>query len=156
MKWSELFDKWSLSGLKVKAGFVEMDFMPNDVDKNAAWEMYVEMQTRITTQELADEEGDEVTALQSIYALFQLTRDVLKKYGRHAPDFSRIALFIINEEIRPFTGKWHKLSIDGKLNDTEQRKMFRKELKDLQVILRAYSSILEDMAEVKGLSIQKK
>ncbi|BAF73053.1 hypothetical protein [Sulfurovum sp. NBC37-1] len=156
MKWSELFDKWSLSGLKAKAGFIEMDFMPNDVDKNAAWEMYVEMQTRITTQELGDEEGDEVTALQSIYTLFQLTRDLLKKYGRHAPDFSRIALFIINEEVRPFTGKWHKLSADGKLNDAEQRKMFRKELKDLQVILGAYSSILEDMAGVKGLSIQKK
>jgi len=156
MKWSELFDKWSLSGLKVKAGFVEMDFMPNDVDKNVAWEMYVEMQTRITTQELGDEEGDEEAALKSIYSLFQLTREVLKKYGRHAPDFSRIALFIINEEIRPFTAKWHKLSIDGKLNDLEQCKLFREELKDLQVILKAYASILEDMAGVEGLSIQKK
>jgi hypothetical protein len=155
MKWSELFDKWSLSGLKVKAAFVEMDFMPNDVDKNAAWEMYVEMQTRITTQELSEEEGDESAALKSIYSLFQLTRDILKKYGRHSPDFSRIALFVINEEIRPFTAKWHKLFIDGRLNDLEQSKLFREELKDLQVILRAYASILEDMAGVEGLSIQK-
>jgi hypothetical protein len=118
--------------------------------------MYVEMQTRITTQELSEEEGDEAAALKSIYSLFQLTRDVLKKYRRHSPDFSRIALFIINEEIRPFTAKWHKLSIDGKLNDLEQCKLFREELKDLQVILKAYASILEDMAGVEGLSIQKK
>ena len=156
MKWSELFDKWSLSGLKVKAAFVEMDFMPNDVDKNAAWEMYVEMKTRVTTQELNDEDGNEVAALDSIYKLFQLTRDVLKQYGRHSPDFSRIALFILNEEIRPFTAKWHKLSIEGKLKDTKERKIFRKELKRLQSTLKAYASILEDMAGVEGLSIRKK
>jgi len=156
MKWSELFDKWSLSGLKAKAGFIEMDFMPNDVDKNAAWEMYVEMQTRITTQELGDEEGDEVVALQSIYTLFQHTRDVLKKYGRHAPDFSRIALFIINIKIRPFTARWHKLSVTGELKDKKQRKIFRKELQELQVILNAYASILGDMTGVEGLSIKEK
>ncbi len=156
MKWSELFDKWSLSGLKAKAGFVEMDFMPNVVDKNAAWEMYVEMQTRVMTQELDDDVGDEGTALQSIYTLFELTRDVLKKYGRHAPDFSRIALFIINEKIRPFTAKWHKLSIDDAFKDENQCKKFRKELKELQIVLIAYASILGDMAGVEGLSIKKK
>jgi hypothetical protein len=86
--------------------------------------------------------------------LFQLTRDILKKYGRHSPDFSRIALFVINEEIRPFTAKWHKISVDSAF-DEKQRKAFRSELKELQTILKAYTSILEDMAGVEGLSIQK-
>jgi len=155
MKWSEMLDKWSLSGLKVKVAFLEMDFSPNDVDKNASWEMYVEMQTRITTQDLDENEGDETSALESIAKLFQLTRDVLKKYGRHSPDFSRIALFILNEEVRPFTAKWHKLSLSGALNDKEQCKKFREELKELQVILKGYNSILADMAGVENLHIYK-
>ena len=155
MKWSEMLDKWSLSGLKVKVAFLEMDFSPNDVDKNASWEMYVEMQTRIITQDLNENEGDETSALESIAKLFQLTRDVLKKYGRHSPDFSRIALFILNEEVRPFTAKWHKLSLSGALNDKEQCKKFREELKELQVILKGYNSILADMAGVENLHIYK-
>lgn len=36
-----------------------MDFAPQEVDKNAAWDLYVELLTRITTQPLLKEHGDE-------------------------------------------------------------------------------------------------
>jgi len=146
MKWSELLDKWSLSSLKVNVGFAEIEFRPNDIDKDASWEMYVEMQTRIITQELADDSGDEKTALDSLAKMFELTRAVLKKYGRHSPEFSRIALFILNDQIRPFTAKWHRLSLGSAFDDPKQCNIFRDELKDLQKIIRGYASILAEMS----------
>ena len=152
MKWNELLDKWSLTGLKVNAGFLKMEFQPNDVDKNAAWEMYIELLTRITTQALADKDGDEQTALTSIYNLFDITRDIIKNNGRHCTEFSKIAIIILNQKIRPFTAKWHKLSLDGAFEDKELCSQFRDELKVLQQVLNRYSGILADMVGVEDLT----
>ena len=44
---------------------VELSFQ--DSDKDAAWELYVELLTRIVTQPLPQEAGDEQTALNSIH-----------------------------------------------------------------------------------------
>ena len=51
-------------------------------DEKAAWEMYVEMITRIITQPLPPDHGDERTALKSVYSLFEITRNVLKEHGQ--------------------------------------------------------------------------
>jgi hypothetical protein len=153
MKWKELLDKWSLSGVTINAGFIEIDFSSNDIHKNASWEMYIEMQTRITTQDLDEDEGDEASALESIAKLFQITIYILKKYGKHSSEFSRIALFILNEKIRLFTSKWHKLSVNGAFNDNKKCQNVRKELKELQVILKGYNLLLADMAGVEDLHI---
>ena len=155
MKWNELFEKWSPNLLKVNVGFAEMEFQPNDIDKDAAWEMYVELQTRIITQDLNDESGDEKMALESVAKMFELTRLVLKKYGRHSPDFSRIALFILNDQIRPFTAKWHRLSLNGAFEDVDKCQTFRDELKRLQVAIKGYASILAEMADMDDIHINK-
>ena len=55
----------------LKVADVELSF--KEVDKDAAWELYIEMLTRITTQALPAEEGDEQTALDSVYSLFRTT-----------------------------------------------------------------------------------
>ena len=154
MKWKEWLDEWSMSSLKVTAGFLEMEFKPNDVDKNAAWEMYIELLTRITTQSLADEHGDEKTALESIYNLFPLTREVIKKNGRHCIEFTRIAIVILNQKIRPFTAKWHKLSLESAFDDDTQCKIFREELKELQKTLQIYNLLLANMAGIEDLHIE--
>ena len=113
MKWRGWLKKWNMTSLKVKAGFLEMEFSPKDTDKNAAWDLYIELLTRITTQTLKIEEGDEKTALDSIYSLFKTTRNVIKKYGRGCFEFTKIAIIVLNKIIRPFTAKWHKLSLQG-------------------------------------------
>ena len=50
MKLKEWLDSWSMTSLKIKAHFLEMEWKPQDVDKDAAWELYIELLTRITTQ----------------------------------------------------------------------------------------------------------
>ena len=50
-----------------------MDLSFNDADRDAAWELYIELVTRITTQSLDEDDGDEKSALDSIYKIFSLT-----------------------------------------------------------------------------------
>lgn len=148
MKFKEVFKKWELKSVKLNVKFADLEFSPNQADEDAAWEMYVELITRIATQNLIDDEGDEKTALNSIYTLFPITRDILKKYGRSCNEFSKIAIIVLNQIIRPFTTKWHKQQLDNQVNKIS----FRSELKDLQVALRCYTKLLAEIAKVEDIS----
>lgn len=152
MKWREWLDKWSMTDLKINAGFLSMDWKPLDHDRAAAWELYVELLTRITTQPLPQGHGDEETALKSVFALFALTRETLKHHGRHCGEFAKIAIVILNQVVRPFTAKWHKESLTGALTIPARCAEFRIELDQLQGRLRLYTKMLADMAGVEDLT----
>ncbi len=152
MKWKKWLENWDMTSLKISAPFLEMEWNPRESDKDAAWEMYVELITRIITQPLPEEKGDEQAALKSIYSLFPLTRDILKKHGRDAQEFAKLAIIVLNQIIRPFTTKWHKLALDGAFEDEERRKEFRKELEELQNKLIIYAKMLADMAGAGDLN----
>lgn len=108
MKRGDFLREWGLSGLKLTLGFVEAEFAPTGTDRLAAWELYVELLTRITTQPLPDADGDEPTALASVHALFPLTREILRKHGPGSNEFAKLAIPVLNQIIRPFTARWHK------------------------------------------------
>jgi hypothetical protein len=152
MKRADFLKKWGLSSLKLNFGFVEGDFTPSDPDKAAAWELYVELLTRITTQALPEEHGDEKTALNSVFAIFGLTREILRKHGPGSNEFAKLAIPVLNQIIRPFTAKWHKLTLEGAFDDPKQRQTFRLELSPLQAQLRHYTQALADMAGVEDLT----
>ena len=152
MKIKDLFEKWNLTGLQVKLPFWEMEWKPSDPDKDAAWDLYVELLTRITTQPLPEEHGIEQTALDSIYALFGITRLTLKEHGRPCIEFAKIAVIILNQVVRPFTVKWHHRSKSGAFDSPEQCAAFRLELQDLQSQLRNYTRLLADLADVEDLT----
>ena len=126
MKWSKWLEKWDMTSLKIKTPFLEMDWKPQNEDREAAWELYIELLTRITTQQLDDTHGDEETALKSIHQIFPLTRDVIKSNGRQCIEFTKIAIVILNQVIRPFTAKWHRLSVNDAFYDSEKCQEFRK------------------------------
>ncbi len=152
MKWKKWLENWDMTSLKINLKFLEMEWTPKEADKNAAWELYIEMLTRISTQYLEPEHGDEETALQSIFSLFDLTRNIIKSHGRGCMEFSKIAVIVLNQKIRPFTAKWHKESIAGVFHDKEKCKIFRQELGELQKELRKYTKMLADMAGVEDLT----
>lgn len=152
MKWSKWLANWDMTSLKISAPFLEMEWNPSEPDKDAAWELYVELLTRITTQPLLDKDGDEEAALQSVYALFGLTRSIIKFHGRDCREFTKIAIVVLNQIIRPFTAKWHKVSIAGQLDNSEVCKEFRDELNALQEMLRIYTKMLSEMAGVEDLT----
>lgn len=151
MKWRDWLEKWGMTSLRIHAGILEAEWAPKDPDRGAAWELYVELLTRIATQDLPPEHGDEKTALTSIFSLFELTRQTLKNH-QGCTEFARIAVVVLNQAVRPFTAKWHKLSLAGAFDDPARRTEFRTELAALQRTLRHYTKALADMAKVEDLS----
>ena len=123
-----------------------------DRNKDAAWAMYVEMLTRISTQPLPDEQGDEQTALKSIYSLFKTTRRILKEYGRESPEFTNLAVLILNQKVRPFTTKWHVPSMEGAFEDEERCNEFRDDLEELREVLCGYMQALAALADVEDIT----
>lgn len=149
MKWRQWFDSWNLKSVKLKSSILDMEFEPLNEDKNAAWELYIELSTRITTQPLPETAGDNLAALESVYVIFELTREILKKYNRSCIEFSKLAIPILNEMIRPFTAKWHPISKREGLNDKNNEE-FKKDLKALQKELIVYTGMLGDMAGLES------
>ena len=127
---------------------------PNPIDNNrkAAWDLYIEMETRITTQPLDPEHGDEKTALDSVYSLFQTTREILLKQGPDCVIFAKIAIEILNQKVRPFTAKWHRKSLTGDFDDPAACTEFGAELESLQEILRAYKRTLAVLAGIEDIT----
>lgn len=132
--------------------FLEAEISFNQNDKDAAWELYVELITRIVTQELKLEDGDEKSALQSVYSLFPITREILKRRGRKCIQFSKIAVAVLNQIVRPFTAKWHKKDLAGAFQNQKECHSFRKELRELQKEIQKYTRLLADIAEVEDLT----
>jgi hypothetical protein len=152
MKWRDWLAQWGLDSLKINLQFLEMEWSPQDADRNAAWDLYVELLTRITGQPLADQHGDVKTALDSIHSLFPLTRDILRKHGPGCGQFAKVGIPVLNQIIRPFTTKWHRLSLDGAFNQPERCREFRAELGGIQSKLHAYTQALATMANVEDLT----
>src|SRR5690554_2120685 len=50
-------------------------------ESKAAWELYVELTTRIATQPLPDDRGLFREALSSLYSLYPTTREILRRAG---------------------------------------------------------------------------
>ena len=151
MKWRDWLERWGMSSLKINTGILELEWVPRDPDRKAAWELYVELLTRIATQYLTPDHGDEKTALDSIFRLFDLTRQTLKSH-EGCTEFARIAVVVLNQVIRPFTAKWHKLLLAGAFADPARCSEFRAELAALQKTLHRYTKALADMAQVEDLT----
>jgi hypothetical protein len=152
MKLRDFLGTWGLASLRINPRFLDGEFDPGDADRKASWDLYVELLTRVTTQYLPPDVGDEKAALQSVYELFSLTREILKKHGSGAGQVAKVALPVLNQVVRPFTAKWHGLSLAGALESAARRKEFRSELEALQKYLRKYTRALAAMAGVEDLT----
>lgn len=152
MKWHKWLENWDMTSLKLTPPFLEMEWNPSEPDKEAAWDLYVELLTRITTQTLAPSEGDEQTALESVYSLFPTTRSIIRKNGRDCIEFTKLAIVVLNQKIRPFTAKWHRISVQTGFGSPETSEEFRADFEQLQGVLRQYAKMLADMAGVEDLT----
>jgi hypothetical protein len=83
----------------------------NEAQVKAAWELYVEYATRIATQPLEVGAGSVREALNSLHALFGITREVLKNHGpgiaQGEDSLGAIAIRLLNVGVRPFLVEWH-------------------------------------------------
>lgn len=86
-------------------------------ERLAAFDLQVELVTRVGVQRLAADSGSLREALDSLYGLFRTTRDVLRGYGPVAPAVHSPAETLLNDVLRPFLSRWHP-----RLSDHEVRR----------------------------------
>jgi hypothetical protein len=103
---------------KVKLLGQEVTLKVDEATRRAAWRLWVEYRSRITTESLGAEEGILREALNSLYSLFQTTRDALNEAGPSsarntekypALSLAECSLLILNEHLRPVLSRWHPL-----------------------------------------------
>ena len=152
MKLGDWLRRWEMTGLRVQPAFLEQEWAPRDKDKDAAWALYVELLTRFTPQPFEQAYGDEAAALESIHSLFPITRQLIKEQGRECAAFTKIAVVVLNQLVRPFIAKWHAVSLNGGFEQPAMCEQFRSELEPLQQSLRRFARMLSDMAEVEDLT----
>jgi hypothetical protein len=86
---------------------------PNDAERAAAWELYVELITRAAVVPL--ENGLLREALSSLYSLFGNVREVLRRYGPQVAEPKRdgdynlgyLLVVMLNYAVRPVLSYWH-------------------------------------------------
>lgn len=149
MLWKKWLENWDMTELNINAGFLDMKWEPKTADQNAAWELYIELLTRITTQPLSSDTGDEKAALDSVYSLFPTSRAIIRTHGRDAMEFTKIAVVVLNQVVRPFTAKWHRLSLQAAFENQSLCTEFRTELSQVQEKLIRYTRMLGHMAGVE-------
>ena len=144
--------KFEIGPLKINLAVLRTEIKWAGADKKAAWDLYVELLTRVATQPLPQHHGDEKTALDSVFSVFGLTRSIMRKNGPECIAFSKIAIIVLNQVIRPFTAKWHRISLKKGFKEESNRKRFRNELMGLQKKICVYAKMLADMAGVEDLT----
>ena len=152
MNLGPLLGDFHLEKVRLGPAWANVEISFGQSDQDAAWELYVEMLLGIVTQPLPAQDGDEKTALDSIYALFPITREILRRRGRGTIAFSKVAIPVLNQVVRPFTAKWHRESLAGAFDDPDKRMAFREELTVLQVDLQNYNRLLAQIAGVEDLT----
>ncbi len=159
-----------IKSIQVELPFVKGIWEVNDAQRQAAWEMYVELVTRISVQPLDPDEGLLREALSSLYTLFGETRRILRAAGpsvarprsRQLLTFGQIAVDVLNIALRPVLAKWHPLLIEheasrGTRSATEHERAWdksgalRAELETLRTQLAAYADLLARACAVAPL-----
>jgi hypothetical protein len=149
--WRAWLDHWKLTNPGIETERL-MDFWaPQAADRALAWDIYVELVTRIAVQELADDEGNDKSALDSIYRLFGLSRECLRQHGVQCANTGTLLTAFLNQKVRDFTAKWHKRSVNEQwqAHPTAQHPDFRADLKQLQPVLRQLAEALASLADAR-------
>lgn len=147
---------------------IQGEWEADESEQKAAWELYVELVTRIAVVELKPDEGLLREALSSLYQIFNETRQILRKYGpavaqpkgKGKLSFGVIAVTVLNSALRPILAKWHPLLMTYENTrgpgispaDHEAKWEYNDELRkiftELQETMKQYSLLLADAAGV--------
>jgi hypothetical protein len=105
--------KLSKVAISLPFGLGSAEFEPSQEDRDTAWDLYVELMTRVASQEIGRTDGLLRETLNSLYSLFDITREILRSrgpsIGQDPYSVGAIAIQVLNKGIRPFLAKWHPL-----------------------------------------------
>ena len=160
-------------GVTLKTPFLDIGgtWEPNDAERRAAWELYVELITRVAVVPLPADQGLLREALTSMYQLFGIHREVLRRYGPSVAEPKKdgqynlgyLAVATLNYAVRPFLAQWHPTLSDWEARRPadvpagayergwDQQALLRADLDRVRGYLRTYAHWLSEACEVPDL-----
>lgn len=150
-------------------GSIAGTWEPDENEQMAAWELYVELITRVSVVNVSKSNYLLRESLESLHSLFDITRSILRQYGPAIakPKNGRVlslgylAITILNSILRPFLSKWHPILLDHESQkptnisslqheqNWQYYHEFRWELEQIQSSVSEYGNVL---AEVSGVA----
>ncbi|MGF1514924.1 MAG: hypothetical protein ACFB5Z_14680, partial [Elainellaceae cyanobacterium] len=134
-------------------------------ERRAAWELYVELVTRVAVQTLSPQAGSVREAMNSMYSLFGSTREILRQAG---PDVGAshdsvggIAIAVLNNGLRPFLSKWHsalqtwEAGRSEEISPQDHEKMWEKEpqiRRELEQLRNNLNEYAQALAAISGVT----
>ncbi|HSM81810.1 MAG TPA: hypothetical protein VLS96_08990 [Nodosilinea sp.] len=145
-------------------GIGSAKWQADSTERKAAWELYIELVTRVAVQPLDANAGLVREALNSLYSLFASTREILRTAGPNVgaskQSVGGIAIAVLNNGLRPFLSKWHPILQEWEAQKPqgvsavahekgwELEREVRQELSQLRTGLEAYAHALAAIAGV--------
>lgn len=141
---------------------------PDEHEQDAAWELYIELTTRISVAELSPSDGLLRESLSSLYGIFTTTRQLLRQYGprvarpkeENGISFGYLAITMLNYVLRPVLAKWHPLLLDYEYKRDaatspleheqawERANELRTALNNVRSLLMQYTNLLADISHI--------
>jgi hypothetical protein len=161
-------------GLPWGLGKVGGTWRPDEGERLAAWEMLVELSTRVSMADLRPGEGLLREALASLHALFDITRDILRRHGPSVAksssahgrvSFGFLAIAVLNGGIRPLLAYWHPTLLDHEqtrpsgVTAIEWERSWsrvadlRADLAKVRELLTTYAGIMADVCDARPLLV---
>jgi hypothetical protein len=136
---------------------IEGIWYPTENERKAAWDMYVEIVTRVPVAYVKPEIGLLRINLSSLYKLFDVTREILRKYGPSVGrprvegqlSFGYLSVKVLDLILRPFMMKWNPL-----LAEYERIKTGSDSPQDYEKKWARYEEFNEAMKEVRETMMQ--
>lgn len=140
------------------------DLAASEAERRLAWQLHVELATRVSAVRLEAEQGLLSEALESLHALFRIAREALAEDpGAGASEAASTVVRTLNEVLRPFLTKWHPLLVahdelrqagTGRFEHEQawpRNAQLRAELVELQAVLREVARHLAQRAGARSL-----
>jgi hypothetical protein len=133
-------------------GGVEQTWEPDEDERRAAWELYVELATRVATVPLQPGHGSFREALTSFHSLFGSTGEILRRYGPGvarlkeggSASFGILAVTVLNKAVRPLLAEWHPA-----LQDREDQRPVAKTRVEWERGWERYDDLASAISEVR-------
>lgn len=142
-------------------GSIGGEWSPDVAERAAAWELYVELITRVGVVKLPENQGLLRDAYSSLHSVFGTTRGILRRHGpavAHAEpprnvSFGHLAVVILNEAIRPLLAEWHPRLVDHEARRPEGRTRveWEREWKDHTEARAALADVSRSLDQFAGI-----
>ena len=121
-------------------------------DRLIAWNYYVELLTRVATQSLPKDSGNDAAIMQSFSQLLDISKKL--PHPEHVDHPSAIGLLlqrVVSRIVKPFLSNWGPYCMLDKF-ETKQQGLMRTELVEVQDNLQRLSGILSEICGTEDLS----